>query len=88
MFGTISPMKAGALEWLKSDDAVRFRFDHLPQGEYLLTYEPDRYWINVVLKPAALVKAQAGAEAVILQAGEFHGSVVTIRGRVHRSSFW
>ena len=82
LFGTISPMKDGALEWLKSDDEGRFRFDHLPQGEYLLTYEPDRYWINDVFKPAALVKAQAGAEAVILQAGEFHGSVVTIRGRV------
>ena len=82
LFGTISPMKDGALEWLKSDDEGRFRFDHLPQGEYLLTYEPDGYWINDVFKPAALVKAQAGAEAVILQAGEFHGSVVTIRGRV------
>ena len=87
MFGTISPRtddprEYGALEWLKSDDEGRFRFDHLPQGEYLLTYEPDGYWINYVSKPAALVKAQAGAEAVILQAGEFHGSVVTIRGRV------
>ena len=87
MFGTISPRtddprEYGALEWLKSDDEGRFRFDHLPQGEYLLTYEPDGYWINDVSKPAALVKAQAGAEAVILQAGEFHGSVVTIRGRV------
>ena len=79
---TDDPREYGALEWLKSDDEGRFRFDHLPQGEYLLTYEPDRYWINDVFKPAALVKAQAGAEAVILQAGEFHGSVVTIRGRV------
>jgi 5-hydroxyisourate hydrolase-like protein (transthyretin family) len=82
LLGHISPRGYGAFEWLKSDDEGRFRFDHLPQGEYLLTYEPDGYWINYVSKPAALVKAQAGAEGVILQAGEFHGSVVTIRGRV------
>ena len=81
LFGTISSMM-DSYEWLKSDDEGRFRFDHLPQGEYLLTYEPDGYWLKASSQPAALVKAQAGAENVILQTGEFHGSVVTIRGRV------
>ena len=52
------------------------------KGSIYLRMSPTVYWINYVSKPAALVKAQAGAEAVILQAGEFHGSVVTIRGRV------
>jgi uncharacterized GH25 family protein len=67
----------------KTDDAGRFHFRHLPQGEYRLTYFSKTDLWSSDAAVSALTMANSGQMDVVMKVGDFDGLEVRFSGRVY-----